>query len=60
MIFKVGQKWLSTLKQPIFLFYKCFFEELFDSHMQDQIGKPKMIKWNWFDMTKNECDIFTH
>ena len=32
------------------------FEKFFDSHMQDYIGKLKMIKWNRFDTDcKNEC-----
>ena len=44
--FKVGEKRLSRLKQPISPFLEVGFEKFFDSHMYNYIGKLVTIKWN--------------
>ena len=42
-------------------FLEVGFEKFFDSHVQNNIGKLKMIKWNRFDTDcKNEWAIFSH
>ena len=49
MIFKVGQNRLSRLKRSISPCLEVGVEKFFDSHMENYIGKLKMIKWNRFD-----------
>ena len=45
----------DQLKQPISPILEVRFEKFFDSHMQNYIGKLKMITWNGFDTDcKNE------
>ena len=34
------------LKRPISLFLEVGFRKFFDSHLQNYIGKLKMITWN--------------
>ena len=45
----------NQIKQPISPFLEVGFEKFFHSHMQNYIGKLKMIIWNRFDTdSKNE------
>ena len=39
-----------NIKTTYFSILEVFFEKLFDSHLQNYIGKPKMMKRNWFDI----------
>ena len=45
--------------RPISPFLKAGFEKFFDSHMQNYIGKLKMIKWNDLTQTVKINELFS-
>ena len=51
---------VKKIKMAYFSVFRMGFEQFFDSHMYNYIGKLKMIKWNRFDTDcKNKRAIFT-